>query len=266
MSDMEFKLPTVGLDSLEKVTMAYAQLGERATTDAVASTAGVNKDDVGRNAQFLISTGILAGNRLERRATELGTELGRALMIDQGDTVNACYRRVVEGTEPLSQVVTTVRVQRGMKRDAVVKALIFDTKSADSGRAQRGAGAVIDLLVRAGFLEEEGDILNVSKTPETARVVDEPTADVGPGVSRGDADPADGAAPDGPTPPLPRRTPTPVYQTVARDASGVAVTINIELEIPATNDAQVYENLFAALRKNLLDPPTSKGTEDSGEE
>lgn len=32
-----------------------------------------------------------------------------------------------------------------------------------------------------------------------------------------------------------------------------SVNINIELQIPATNDPKVYENFFAAMKKNLLD-------------
>lgn len=33
--------------------------------------------------------------------------------------------------------------------------------------------------------------------------------------------------------------------------SGVTININIQLQLPATDDAQVYENLFSALKKHL---------------
>ena len=40
--------------------------------------------------------------------------------------------------------------------------------------------------------------------------------------------------------------------------SGPAVNINIELQIPATNDPEVYENFFAAMKKHLFDDGDGK--------
>lgn len=37
-----------------------------------------------------------------------------------------------------------------------------------------------------------------------------------------------------------------------------AVNINIELQVPATNDPKVYENFFAAMKKHLLDDASDK--------
>jgi hypothetical protein len=39
------------------------------------------------------------------------------------------------------------------------------------------------------------------------------------------------------------------------------VTINIELSLPATDDATVYENLFAAMKKHLFPQPASDEAE-----
>ena len=36
---------------------------------------------------------------------------------------------------------------------------------------------------------------------------------------------------------------------ILRTGPGMAVNINIQLQLPATDDASVYENLFAALKK-----------------
>ena len=33
---------------------------------------------------------------------------------------------------------------------------------------------------------------------------------------------------------------------------GLTVNINLQLQLPATDDASVYDNLFSALRKHLL--------------
>ena len=44
-----------------------------------------------------------------------------------------------------------------------------------------------------------------------------------------------------------------VEQIKIKDKSGLAVNINIELQIPATNDPEIYKNFFEAMKKYLLD-------------
>jgi len=55
-------------------------------------------------------------------------------------------------------------------------------------------------------------------------------------------------------PAAPRIAPTLLgpSPTALREPPGMTVNINIQLELPATEDASVYENLFAALKKHLL--------------
>jgi len=40
--------------------------------------------------------------------------------------------------------------------------------------------------------------------------------------------------------------------TALREPAGITVNINIQLALPATEDASIYEKLFAALKKHLL--------------
>lgn len=50
-------------------------------------------------------------------------------------------------------------------------------------------------------------------------------------------------------------TTAPVVEQVSKittDARPVTININIELSLPATEDASIYDNLFAALKKHLL--------------
>lgn len=46
--------------------------------------------------------------------------------------------------------------------------------------------------------------------------------------------------------------PKPIGTLPAGSASGAAININIELHLPETDDADVYDKLFAAMRKHLL--------------
>jgi hypothetical protein len=43
-----------------------------------------------------------------------------------------------------------------------------------------------------------------------------------------------------------------VVKRQQRSGAGMTVNINIQLQLPATDNAAIYENLFAALKKNLL--------------
>jgi hypothetical protein len=52
-------------------------------------------------------------------------------------------------------------------------------------------------------------------------------------------------------------TTTPVVQLPVTREGGVNVNVNIRLELPATQDATVYDKIFESLKKHLL-TPTSK--------
>jgi len=47
--------------------------------------------------------------------------------------------------------------------------------------------------------------------------------------------------------------PKPSLNTVTHSSNIPSVNINIELQLPATNDPKVYENFFSAMKKHLID-------------
>lgn len=51
----------------------------------------------------------------------------------------------------------------------------------------------------------------------------------------------------------------PVLTSSYKYQSGVTININIELSLPATTEKDVYENLFAALKKHLLPDESNNG-------
>lgn len=64
-----------------------------------------------------------------------------------------------------------------------------------------------------------------------------------------------------PTPiPTPDRTPTltPAVQLPVAREGGVNLSVNIQLELPATQDATVYDKIFASLKKHLLTPSSKE--------
>jgi len=54
--------------------------------------------------------------------------------------------------------------------------------------------------------------------------------------------------------PTPTPTPTPVVQVKERleKGAGLVINLNIQLELPATQDATVYDKIFESLKKHLL--------------
>jgi len=64
---------------------------------------------------------------------------------------------------------------------------------------------------------------------------------------------ADFGAPAVPTPtPTPTPIPTPLVQVPVTREGGVTLNVNVRLELPATQDADVYDKIFKSLRKHLL--------------
>jgi uncharacterized protein DUF5343 len=53
--------------------------------------------------------------------------------------------------------------------------------------------------------------------------------------------------------PAPRQTSRSGGQTSKSAPSGISLTVNIQLQLPATADAAVYESLFGAMRKHLVE-------------
>jgi len=54
--------------------------------------------------------------------------------------------------------------------------------------------------------------------------------------------------------PTPGAAPTPTVQLPVTKEAGVNLNVNIRLELPATQDAEVYDKIFQSLKKHLLTP------------
>ena len=63
-----------------------------------------------------------------------------------------------------------------------------------------------------------------------------------------------------PTPPTaaPTPTPAPAVQLPVTKEGGVNLNVNIRLELPATQDAEIYDKIFKSLKKHLLTPSSKE--------
>jgi hypothetical protein len=107
-----------------------------------------------------------------------------------------------------------------------------------------GARCVTDILIAAELLKEEGGKLVVSSP--TMPSANEPPPSEESVIETGEA-------PAQPTPVAQLSAPAPQLA----QAIGVApqIAINIQLQLPETDNAEVYEKLFKALKDNLFPPP-----------
>lgn len=62
-----------------------------------------------------------------------------------------------------------------------------------------------------------------------------------------------------PPAPTPVPSPVPVVQLPLIREGGVVINVNIQLELPITQDAEVYDKIFQSLKKHLITPNSKTG-------
>lgn len=243
MSDNGFRVPGSSLAELEKIIEAYSTLGSNISLDAVSKLVGVHKTAISRNNPFLTEVGLLEGSN-KKNPTSLGLNLGRAIHHEQVNDVKIYWREVITGNEFLSNLISTVRIQKGMTSDGLSAHVLYAADlSKTSSTNKAGANAIVDILVKSELLHEEGGQFVVS-TKSTE--VEEITSDKMPSTEV--------------TPPSvtvePQITPAvdEIPANIVSQSIAPTIAINIQLQLPETENPIVYDNLFKSLRKNLLNP------------
>jgi hypothetical protein len=112
----QFKLPGSSLEEVEKILEAHAQRSGPTANEEIARLTGADKTTVSRNNGFLISTGLIQGGN-KKESSELGEALGMALHHQQHSEVKRYLQQVVANNTFLSERLTAIRVQRGIKVD-----------------------------------------------------------------------------------------------------------------------------------------------------
>lgn len=230
-------LPRSSLPELKKILKAYAHLGKDVSLESLSKLVGIGPTTVSANNKFLIAAGLLEGGH-KKTATALGARLGRALEHSQGDEIQSAWSEAIGCNEFLSNLVTTVRLKSGMTVDNLISHLQFAAGLAKNPSNATGARTVVDILVESGLLTKEDNLLNIATPTENSTAS---SGAQGPSDSNGEAN-----MPNNP-PPDPASS-KPKLST----ASEPTIAINIQLQIPAVNDGEIYDKLFAALRKHLL--------------
>jgi hypothetical protein len=236
MSD--FSLPATNWEDLTKIVISYANQKKEASNDEIAKLAGLNNSKVSRNNKFLVDNLLIDGGKL-KVATELGTRLGRALLHNQTSDIRKCLVEIIESNEALSNLITTLRIQGEVNHKDFVKNVLYISGQSNNQWTKAGASCVVDLLITSELVNEDNDILTVADN-----VSDISNEDVDL-ISTRDVT---GENPINKEPEIQHQT----QRTVNYDMKP-SININIQLQLPESDNPEVYENLFKSLRKNLID-------------
>jgi len=245
---IEFNLPGSSFEEIQKILKGYSHAPEQATLDQLSKLTGLHSTVISRNNKFLSDIGLIAGG-MKKTATDLGKKLGRALDHKQNADAQGYWKEAVQTNEKVAGLVTTVRIKSGMTESEFSAHVLYVSGQKNNAGNKTGARCVVDVLLAANLLQEENGKLVVSSAPakETPAdlkaatpVVTQPaTAEHGNGNGGGTGTPHS-------LPPLPT-----ILQTGPLTPQ---IAINIQLHLPETENAEVYEKLFKALREHLLSP------------
>ena len=258
MNQDEIKLPRSSFDEVKKILKGYAHLGENVSLDTIAKLLGMNRSVVSGNNPFLTAIGLLEGSRV-KNLTPLGAKLSRAIQHNQEEDTQKYLQEVVQNSEFLSNLISTVRIKGGMADDDLVKHILYVADLNPTKGNKTGARTIVDLLKASGLVDErDGKIVVHPDVISGERRKDDVSLD-DTLVSRENVEEKDVATPKD-AENLNEDNSVSKRRTVVT-TSLPTITINIQLQIPATENATVYENLFKALREQLIEAAVRDGNE-----
>lgn len=243
----KLSLPSSSFDEMVKIIKGYSHVGGPASLDQIAKLVGMNRTGVSANNKFLAEAGLIQGGN-KKQATDLGAKLGRALDHNQIGDAQLHWKSVISANEGLAGLVTTLRIKGGMTSEELSKHILYVSGQKNTKGNRTGANALVEILKASGLVELSDGKLVVSQPGANQEAAIHPSSE----AANIDADTQEVE--------VDQLTPTSnvvqpsgsqlTYQVTTQ--SNPQIAINIQLHIPETDNPEVYENLFRALKKNLL--------------
>lgn len=175
----------------------------------------------------------------------MGKTLGRAFEYNRAEEIFNGLRAVVQQTEFLADLPSLIRVRNGMSHEDLHKHILFASGSANNSYKVTGAHSVIQLLQEADLIVDDNGTWRVKSGSDTIAPPQESSTTQTQAPNAETINPAPEIA----------STATPLR--ITSSINPVAIAINIQLQLPETENPVVYENLFKALKAHLLTPDAS---------
>lgn len=246
-------LPASSMGELEKIIKGYGHSGKEIDLASLSKLIGIGRTSISPNNQFLAETGIVTSGK-KKKITEEGLKLARALDHNQPEHVAAAWRKVVRESEFLSNIVSTIRIKGGLSVEDAAGHVLYAAGAKNTKGNRTGARTIVDILIITGLVSNEDGMLKVAQTnPDDSEPLVKETPVHG---SDRNSDPGSPSSVD-PVNAAQNEAPISGVGGLSSQIKGNGVptiAINIELHLPATDNPEVYDQLFKSLRKNLMSP------------
>ena len=245
----EFNLPGSSFEEVQKILRGYSHAPEQATLEQLSKLIGLHATVISRNNKFLTDIGLISGG-MKKTTTELGKKLGRALDHRQDADARGYWKEAVQTNEKVAGLVTTVRIKGGMTENDFTGHVLYVSGQKNNAGNKTGARCVVDVLLAGNLLQEENGKIVVSSAPavETPPAL-KPAAPPLAATAAASEGCNSGGDSDAVAAPAPTLSAIPMTGGLMPQ-----IAINIQLHLPETENAEVYEKLFKALREHLLSP------------
>ncbi|MFZ7132853.1 MAG: hypothetical protein ACOWWR_10885 [Eubacteriales bacterium] len=237
MANDSFPLPCSSVGEIIKIIIGYTNSPGETSLDSISKLTGIDKTRISKNSKFLTVISIIEGGQ-KKKITENGSKLGRAFEHRIEQEIQNSLKEIIGNTEFLSNLITTIRIKSGMSADDFSKHILFASNSKDTKEAKTGSKAIIEILEMAGYIKEENGVFTTpntdEKVPNASKKIDEKIEEAEIDKKK-DANNAD--------------------LSLSKKASDIfpSLNINIELHLPISENIEVYENIFKAMRRHLID-------------
>ncbi|MEX0661533.1 MAG: hypothetical protein WEA58_08895 [Balneolaceae bacterium] len=234
----KLNLPRSSFEELKKIIKGYSHTSNSASLDELSKLTGMNKTVISRNNKFLHEIGIIDGGN-KKAATDLGKKLGRAIDYDHDRDMKKYWKEAVQFSEGVSGLVTTVRIKGGMTEKEFTDHVLYVSGQKNNAGNRTGSRTLVDILMAGGLIEEvDGKLVVASSNDEY-----DLSEDIAEDHSRDET-------------PLEQKVTIENKKRTKSDSINTSpqIAINIQLHLPETENADIYEKLFKALREQLINP------------
>ena len=165
MADDKFKLPGSSYEVLADIIKSYGQFNVPVGLEEVSKLIGKTKEDISRNAGFLIEINVLEAGK-KKALTSLGKELAQALEHEMDDKIRLGWQQIVNQNDFASKLISAIKIRNGMDEGTLQSHIAYSAGQPKKPQIMTGAKALIDILKASEMIKEHDGKYVVSKIEE----------------------------------------------------------------------------------------------------
>lgn len=160
----DFHLSQSSLRTINIIIMGYARIQGTAKFKAFTETIGEKRPNVTLAHGFLLDLGIIEGD-FNKSSTQLGRELGMALINGTEGDIKKCWAKVIDGNNYCLALLRDISQRGEVTRTDFQKRIFYFAKYLDPNKDYRvGANTLINIFQIAGYVTKSGNYYKVYTT------------------------------------------------------------------------------------------------------